>query len=589
VDQPAGVLAASFEGPMMAEAKGGSLSQRAGTGVASTGRTSAPLASAQPARTPARPASPPAVEVKDSIREVIETVVFVVVLVLLLKSFVAEAFVIPTGSMAETLYGYQKMVKCPVCHLEFPVNASREADPQQEAQRTQIVGATCPNCRFHITDLSQEWKTGDRVLVGKFLYDFPTPSEHLPRRDDVVVFKYPEEPQRNTVPMNYIKRLKGLPGETIVIHYGKLYVLKGLTYDDSRVPPGDLWQSKFMHKDDERALELFHQGKADILRKSPREMLAVRRLVNDNDFQAKDLVGKVEPRWAAVGTAGSWTPDKVEEPRAFEYDSRGGKDVSWLRYRHLIPDVNRQSARQELICDFMGYNTSEGVGEPPHGQASRNWVGDLMLECEVNVKQAAGELTLELSKGVDRFRARWQLATGTCTLERIDKNGTQKLDSQETSLRKPGKYRLRFADFDDRLTVWVDSSLPFGDGVVYEPPEQRGPTAENDLEPASIGMQEGAVTVSHIRLWRDTYYTVNLSPSLPDAGADVNLADPSDWELLRNLKPRSFYVQPGHFLCFGDNSPESSDSRSWGAVPQRLLLGRALLIYYPFNRAGRIE
>src|ERR1051325_1083170 len=62
---------------------------------------------------------------RDSVREIFETVVFVVVLVLLLKTFVAEAFVIPTGSMAETLYGYQRIVKCPKCHLQFPVNCSK--------------------------------------------------------------------------------------------------------------------------------------------------------------------------------------------------------------------------------------------------------------------------------------------------------------------------------------------------------------------------------------------------------------------------------------------------------------------------------
>src|SRR5689334_22185897 len=56
--------------------------------------------------------------VKDAFREVVETVVFVIVLVLLLKTFVAEAFVIPTGSMAETLLGYQKWETCPQCGHE---------------------------------------------------------------------------------------------------------------------------------------------------------------------------------------------------------------------------------------------------------------------------------------------------------------------------------------------------------------------------------------------------------------------------------------------------------------------------------------
>ena len=34
---------------------------------------------------------------------------------------------------------------------------------------------------------------------------------------------------------------------------------------------------------------------------------------------------------------------------------------------------------------------------------------------------------------------------------------------------------------------------------------------------------------------------------------------------------------------------KSSDGRSWGLVPERLLLGRALLVYWPVNRAGRIR
>src|SRR5205085_6464438 len=49
---------------------------------------------------------------RDGFREVVETVVFVTVLVLLLKSFVAEAFVIPTGSMAETLLGDHAFATC---------------------------------------------------------------------------------------------------------------------------------------------------------------------------------------------------------------------------------------------------------------------------------------------------------------------------------------------------------------------------------------------------------------------------------------------------------------------------------------------
>jgi Signal peptidase, peptidase S26 len=84
-------------------------------------------------------------EQKDAFRETVETVVFVVVLVLLLKAFMAEAFVIPTGSMATTLLGYHRVVECPECGFRFPLNLSDEKE-----QGRIITGCTCPNCRLHI-------------------------------------------------------------------------------------------------------------------------------------------------------------------------------------------------------------------------------------------------------------------------------------------------------------------------------------------------------------------------------------------------------------------------------------------------------
>jgi hypothetical protein len=93
-----------------------------------------------------RPAPPPQT---DSFREVVETIVFVVVLVLLLKSFLAEAFVIPTGSMATTLLGYHRQETCPQCQFRFPVNCSQEEEgPTRE--RLPVTHCTCPNCLFRI-------------------------------------------------------------------------------------------------------------------------------------------------------------------------------------------------------------------------------------------------------------------------------------------------------------------------------------------------------------------------------------------------------------------------------------------------------
>jgi signal peptidase I len=547
----------------------------------------------------------------ESVREVVETIVFVVVLVLLLKSFAAEAFVIPTGSMAPTLYGYQKIVECPECHELFPVNCSAEVDPQ-DGQRRPVIGCTCPNCRYHI-DFEREhmdppWNSGDRVLVAKSLWE-----THLmaPERHDVVVFKFPGDdsfplkgPQQNHVPMNYIKRLIGLPGETIGIHYGKLYVMRGDEPDarDREALPTDLWKRQYMHRDKFKELLEKHQALGEgktrftIIRKRPDKALALRRPVYDNDHPAKDLVGKVPPRWAGEGDS-DWA---AHEPNGFRHPLREESKTAWLRYRHLLRPLNGQ-AKPELITDFVGYNTYETPFAQQRSPA-QNWVGDLMLECDVAVEQPTGNLVLELSKGVDRFRASWDLSSGVCTLSRSTpgESGEKKLgDARATALKGKGTYRLRFANFDERLTVWVNGSLPFGDGVEYEAARELGPRAENDLQPASIGVQGAAVTVTKLKLWRDTYYT------LRPGEADKNLShedwsDPGSWGPLNSLEATTFFVQPNHYLCLGDNSPESSDSRAWGEVPDRLMLGRALGVYYPFycpvwplsspvNRVGPIK
>jgi hypothetical protein len=86
-------------------------------------------------------------EVKDTFRELIETIVFVVVLVLMLKTFLAEAFVIPTGSMADTLLGYHHKIACPQCGYTNLVNASSEADPQ-DGDRQDVLECRCENCGF---------------------------------------------------------------------------------------------------------------------------------------------------------------------------------------------------------------------------------------------------------------------------------------------------------------------------------------------------------------------------------------------------------------------------------------------------------
>ena len=130
---------------------------------------------------------------------------------------------IPTGSMAPTLMGKHKDLECPMCHYCYQVSASdRQSRNNAEAEvPTQVYQSTCPMCRF-TADLrpnnpqGEKYPSydGDRILVAKFPYEFADPKPW-----DIIVFKYPGD-----ATMNYIKRLVGLPGETISIHDGDLWI-----------------------------------------------------------------------------------------------------------------------------------------------------------------------------------------------------------------------------------------------------------------------------------------------------------------------------------------------------------------------------
>ncbi len=503
----------------------------------------------------------------DPSREVFETIVFVVVLVLMLKLFVAEAFVIPTGSMASTLWGDQVVVTCPECGQKFPVTASASQGPRIIPQST-----FCQNCGLEfIPANATDWNSGDRVLVGKYAYHIRDP-----HRFDVPVFKYPKAPYNATekTAMNYIKRLIGLPGETIAIYRGDLYRTTSLHYDGRPRPadPKDLWQKQYTYEDDDEAARLFHAGGFEPIRKSPEEILTVRRLVFDLDRAPKSLTGVNKVRWNAdPADPAGWANDES----IFKHTTTS---LGWIRYHHVRPGswtIDPQSKRASTpdqpaqIWDFLSYNVTHGSQENDSTQA-RYWVPDLIVECSAEFGREDDTVTLELNKASDKFQAKFD--NGVCQLWRVRSvapDRPEKLAEQKTGMRA-GRYALRFANVDSRLTVWVDGKpLDFGGKADYDPPNREAfePTTADTHEPARIGAT-GNVTISKLSIWRDVYYTCYGQP-----GCGV----------------KTYYVQPGHYFCLGDNSSSSSDGRDWGLVPERLLLGKAVVVYWPISRVGVIK
>ncbi len=551
-----------------------------------------------------------------ALREFVESVVIAFVLAFLFRTFEAEAFVIPTGSMAPTLMGRHKDLVCAKCGYSYQVTASAEVDSrtsklyvdEQGRQTVHIVAGTCPMCRFTM-DLApgnpqqQVYRSfkGDRILVAKFPY-------HLsdPERWDVAVFMYPGEAKTN-----YIKRLVGKPSETLRLYHGDVFVK----------PDG---KEEFA-----------------IARKPPQKILAMVQPVYDNDYVLAELVRKGWPvRWGPgqQGSArGCWQTS--EDLKSFHADGTSPGEA-WLEYRHYAPTYQdwqdllehsrrtRRDPKPQLITDFAAYNTEHqfqgvlarrsrddgtpGLGPPPRpDRLGLHWVGDLVLECTVQAESGTGQFLLALVEGGRFFLCEVDLSTGAATLAIPGLEGFR--PTAKTAMRGPGKHHVRLANVDDELTLWVDGCVvKFDAPTTYDSAALDNSLPQlDDLAPARIGSRGAAVQVSHVRLFRDVYYIAQrysrdgpyTSPmndyEIPHGDSPFQnltadslaalFSDPTQWDLFHYRRRVDFSLGKDQFLMLGDNSAESKDSRLWESdradffVHRELLKGKAVWIYWPHS------
>jgi len=528
-------------------------------------------------------------------RETIESIVVAVILAFLFRGFVAEAFVIPTGSMAPTLRGRHMDIVCPKCEYQYMTGASME-NRESGQMLGEVRETTCPICHFPLELEKDRYPNdrsfnGDRILVSKFAYQVGEP-----RRWDVIVFKYPGNAKQN-----YIKRLVGLPGERLRIQYGDVHALESVN----------------------------GREQARILRKEPTRLRSMLQLVDDTDHVAADLIAaKCPPRWqqaSSVAAAEQWQASEDWS----QHSVAAGAEPSWMRYRHLAPhrrewqdEIARQVAPQrlleipgELITDHYSYNDSSTYGD----DRGTVWVGDLAVEGRVDIQSDAGELLLDLVEGGAHHECRIDIATGQATLSMREFDGRARPFVDDagvaaspkpvggTSIRGRGKHRLRFSNCDDQLLLWVDDQVVRFDGptTYVSPPNvtpKWSPEDPGDIAPVGVGAQNAAVTVSSLRVLRDIYYLAHRpGPTASDQSEyDVTAGEfhfrelmsrPDQWEqtdLFASRHKIEFELGEDQFFPLGDNSPQSKDARLWYEGPdlppyveRELLIGKALLVYWP--------
>jgi signal peptidase I len=88
---------------------------------------------------------------------------------------------------------------------------------------------------------------------------------------------------------------------------------------------------------------------------------------------------------------------------------------------------------------------------------------------------------------------------------------------------------------------------------------------------ADFALNEGPGFPQHVRRWRET---------LPN-GVSYETLDLEDNGPLDDT--REFTVPPGNYFVLGDNRDNSYDSRYWGFVPDSLVKGQPLVVYYSYE------
>lgn len=477
-------------------------------------------------------------------RDNIEAMTVAIIMAVVLKYFIVEAYKIPTGSMQPTMMG----------------------------QQWTTDGGTKQGGIF------------DRILVDKLSYRFRDPE-----RFEVVIFKYPLDRSKN-----FVKRLVGLPGE----HF--------------RVADGDLWR---------RDAEL---GEWSILRRPRNVQLEVWKDIEDHSRP------EGTPNWRPHKDTSGWAVG------AHEVQARGpgrvrfeghGKGSILDSYAHGYPP-----AIQKMFGPQAG---GDRLRTP--GNSADNGVGDLRLAGRVRALAGCERVVVELTEG----QGAWQLqhsfelpgpaAAGDAAPRLLTSNTSHgsvdvRAEARGESWRLPADQWVSFEaqNMDNLLTLRID------DEVVCE------------LEVEALADQRSAIQVriegagadlDELHAFRDIYYLEGLyGPEwqIPEGQYFMmgdNTQDSSDsrfwsfWHMAWNgpgsdgdvvrgnwrRPPNGFRnapdTNPVRYSTFGETLtwfrdewgemhvfPQSSElpaadglaGISAPFVPRELILGRAVLVFWPF-------
>ncbi|MCY2954438.1 MAG: S26 family signal peptidase [Planctomycetota bacterium] len=526
--------------------------------------TAPPSAAKPPPEWPVEAKEPP----KENVKETIESILVAFILAFVFRAFVVEAFVIPSGSMAPTLLGAHMRFDCEECGYPFDVNFPSQDRGGDDISIPHVAPAVfsmhCPNCGFKVLRGGRDAASspsipvyyGDRILVLKYLYLLQEPS-----RWDIVVFKSPSEAGRYT--QNFIKRLVGKPGESIMVLDGDVYVCPN-----------------------EKATAKAGRGSRGVGRGG-----------------------------LCRGGGGGRGFENATGGARFEFDKDANKDRSfgafpladWLPYNETM-----NVRLPDRLPEVGAYNDSYNVDLYAREMIPRWYVSDLKLEFSYRRNSGDGAMSASLTKLGHRFTA--ELRPGKARLVHRLPDGTT-VTVGEAGIGTEGDLNVEFTNVDYQVTLRINgrdlirtTPADYRPDVkqllqLHQQQERLGETIANyeqiravfGASRAELAAELQSCQVTHLSLWRDIYYTPgsgygkvgeirNASPENP-----VRLS--ARGEVIAGNKMENEY------FVLGDNSILSSDARYWtqpvnlvegedlyadsGRVPERFMLGKAFFVYWP--------
>lgn len=436
-------------------------------------------------------AGPP--QERTALRDHLEYFAVLILTVLLLRQVVVEAFRIQHGSMAPTLVGMHNEVRCPNCGWVFDVGQDKVSGEGE---------VECPNCRYHwagasaydedgallfkqpaaiwnsaTTQAGQPLASTDaanrvprrasRIFVNKFIYRL-----RKPRRWEVVVFLYPGYSARCTdcgwqgdfvstedvicpdcgldefefASKNFIKRVVGMPGETVQLRHGDLYVDGQM----ARKPP---------HVQERMWFHVF-----------------------DSAFTPRR---EIVPTWDLGAGTPAWSQDR--EAGTLTVNALGATEPVMAAFARTIVDF--------YAYDGLSFQTASRGGL---GATGRNEVGDVRIRALVRVLDAepGAEVALGIREGGREFSFGLGVgARGGATL----RDGGREVGRAGGAALSLGQARwMALENYDDRVVCRLD-----GREVLSRDYASAGGLRGAELR---FGARGARVAFERIIIERDIYY-----------------------------------------------------------------------------------